>query len=165
VKAARPVLNGGCEETCSNATRLAPTQPGSWRRLKPGVRLQNAAKRSTMERAGALRIRTYGTSGLMVVVLHGGPADIGGADAVVCEDVVPYAFVVGVPAHWKAWMCRCATCLPGGSNPGAPPTASCTRRRQREPCQLSGVFVARGLSIRTILSRLLLPSRREKEVS
>ena len=26
VKAARPVLNGGREETCSNATRLAPTQ-------------------------------------------------------------------------------------------------------------------------------------------
>ena len=26
VKAARTVLNGGREETCSNATRLAPTQ-------------------------------------------------------------------------------------------------------------------------------------------
>ena len=32
VKAARPVLNGGDEETCSNATRLAPTQ--LQRRLK-----------------------------------------------------------------------------------------------------------------------------------
>ena len=27
VKVARPVLNGGREETCGNATRLAPTQP------------------------------------------------------------------------------------------------------------------------------------------
>jgi chromosome segregation ATPase len=26
VKAARPVLNGGCEETCHKVTRLAPTQ-------------------------------------------------------------------------------------------------------------------------------------------
>jgi pimeloyl-ACP methyl ester carboxylesterase len=32
-----------------------------------------------MERSGALRIRTYGTSGPAVVVLHGGPADVGGA--------------------------------------------------------------------------------------
>src|SRR5262245_2160336 len=32
-----------------------------------------------MERAGALRIRTYGTSGPVVIVLHGGPADVGGA--------------------------------------------------------------------------------------
>ncbi len=32
-----------------------------------------------MERAGALRIRTYGISGPVVVVLHGGPADVGGA--------------------------------------------------------------------------------------
>ena len=32
-----------------------------------------------MERVGALRIRTYGTSGPVVVVLHGGPADVGGA--------------------------------------------------------------------------------------
>ena len=28
VKAARPVLNGGDEETCGNVTRLVPTQPG-----------------------------------------------------------------------------------------------------------------------------------------
>ena len=26
MKAARPVLNGGCEETCRKVTRLAPTQ-------------------------------------------------------------------------------------------------------------------------------------------
>ena len=37
VKAARTVLNGGREETGSNVTRLAPTQPRSWRRLTRGV--------------------------------------------------------------------------------------------------------------------------------
>ena len=37
VKAARTVLNGGDEETCGNVTRLVPTQPGSWARLKRGV--------------------------------------------------------------------------------------------------------------------------------
>ena len=39
VKAARPVLNGGDEETCGNVTRLVPTQPGHWRRLTAGVML------------------------------------------------------------------------------------------------------------------------------
>jgi pimeloyl-ACP methyl ester carboxylesterase len=32
-----------------------------------------------MESVGALRLRTYGTSGPVVIVLHGGPADVGGA--------------------------------------------------------------------------------------
>ena len=39
VKAASPVLNGGDEETCGNATRLVPTQPRFQPRLTPGVRL------------------------------------------------------------------------------------------------------------------------------
>ena len=39
VKAARPVLNGGDEETCGNVTRLVPTQHGYRRRLRPSVRL------------------------------------------------------------------------------------------------------------------------------
>ena len=45
VKAARPVLNGGDEETYSNATRLVPTQRGHWRRLRPGVSAPSAAWR------------------------------------------------------------------------------------------------------------------------
>jgi pimeloyl-ACP methyl ester carboxylesterase len=32
-----------------------------------------------MERSGALRVRTYGSSGPVVIVLHGGPAGVGGA--------------------------------------------------------------------------------------
>src|SRR6516164_1631897 len=47
-----------------------------------GEAQRSAAKRSkdrTMERVGALRLRTYGTSGPVVIVLHGGPADVGGA--------------------------------------------------------------------------------------
>ena len=41
MKVVRAVLNGGREETCSNVTRLAPTQlprSGFRARLKPGVR-------------------------------------------------------------------------------------------------------------------------------
>jgi len=38
-----------------------------------------------MEKHGALRIRTYGTSGPWVVVLHGGPAAVGGAAPLACE--------------------------------------------------------------------------------
>ena len=38
VKAASPVLNGEDEETGRKALRLVLTQPGSWRRLTPGVR-------------------------------------------------------------------------------------------------------------------------------
>ena len=43
VQVVRPVLNGGREETCGNATRLAPTQLprcGFRQRLKPSVRCQ-----------------------------------------------------------------------------------------------------------------------------
>src|SRR4051812_12073313 len=32
-----------------------------------------------MERVGALRVRAYGTTGSVVVVLHGGPAAVGSA--------------------------------------------------------------------------------------
>ena len=44
VKVARPVLNGGDEETCGNVTRLVPTQPGHWARLTAGVRCFEKAK-------------------------------------------------------------------------------------------------------------------------
>jgi hypothetical protein len=39
VHVARTVLNGGDGETCSNGTRLVPTQLGHWRRLRPSVRV------------------------------------------------------------------------------------------------------------------------------
>ena len=50
VKAARTVLNGGDEETCGNATRLVPTQPGYRARLMPGVGLLRAALLSGVAR-------------------------------------------------------------------------------------------------------------------
>ena len=40
---------------------------------------QSYASGESVERTGALRIRTYGTSGPVVVVLHGGPAAVGSA--------------------------------------------------------------------------------------
>src|SRR5215475_1935803 len=40
VQAARTVLNGGDEEMYRKVTRLVPTQPGHWVRLRPGVRCQ-----------------------------------------------------------------------------------------------------------------------------
>ena len=39
VQVARPVLNGGEEETCGNVTRLVPTQPGFRRQVSLSVRL------------------------------------------------------------------------------------------------------------------------------
>jgi hypothetical protein len=50
VQAARPVLNGGDEETCGNVTRLVPTQPGYWARLKRGVRLHSREDREAHAR-------------------------------------------------------------------------------------------------------------------
>ena len=44
VKAVSPVLNGGREETYSNATRLAPTQPRFRQQLSPGVRRRRNAE-------------------------------------------------------------------------------------------------------------------------
>jgi UDP-2-acetamido-3-amino-2,3-dideoxy-glucuronate N-acetyltransferase len=35
-----------------------------------------------------------------------------GAGAVVTSDVPPFALMIGVPARWAAWMCRCGTRLP-----------------------------------------------------
>ena len=52
MKAARPVLNGGDEETCGNVTRLVPTQPGYWARLKRGVGRMSERVRERLTEAG-----------------------------------------------------------------------------------------------------------------
>jgi UDP-2-acetamido-3-amino-2,3-dideoxy-glucuronate N-acetyltransferase len=41
-----------------------------------------------------------------------------GAGAVVRHDVVPHACVVGVPAGWIGWMCRCGEKLPHADGTG-----------------------------------------------
>ncbi len=53
MKAASPVLNGGDEETCGNATRLVPTQLGSMSGyLRPVVVLSSLATRRCSQAMG-----------------------------------------------------------------------------------------------------------------
>src|SRR6266496_3567732 len=72
VKAARPVLNGGREETCRKVTRLAPTQRrgggdqtghlrikrATGRPLRQGLRFQESARRALCARRWAVGQQT-----------------------------------------------------------------------------------------------------------
>ncbi len=51
-----------------------------------------------------------------------------GAGAVVRHDVQPYAVVVGVPAGWIGWMCRCGERLPHGDGTGRMTCTACALR-------------------------------------
>jgi UDP-2-acetamido-3-amino-2,3-dideoxy-glucuronate N-acetyltransferase len=48
-----------------------------------------------------------------------------GAGAVVRHDVAPHAIVVGVPAGWIGWMCRCGERLPHADGTGRMTCGSC----------------------------------------
>lgn len=48
-----------------------------------------------------------------------------GAGAVVRHDVAPHAVVVGVPAGWIGWMCRCGERLPHADGTGRMTCARC----------------------------------------
>jgi UDP-2-acetamido-3-amino-2,3-dideoxy-glucuronate N-acetyltransferase len=51
-----------------------------------------------------------------------------GAGAVVRHDVAPHAIVVGVPAGWIGWMCRCGERLPHADGTGRMTCAGCAAR-------------------------------------
>ncbi|MCB9559526.1 MAG: N-acetyltransferase [Kofleriaceae bacterium] len=51
-----------------------------------------------------------------------------GAGAVVRHDVAPHAVVVGVPAGWIGWMCRCGERLPHADGTGRMTCAACGER-------------------------------------
>jgi UDP-2-acetamido-3-amino-2,3-dideoxy-glucuronate N-acetyltransferase len=51
-----------------------------------------------------------------------------GAGAVVRRDVPPHAIVVGVPAAWAGWACRCGERLPAPSAVGEMACARCDDR-------------------------------------
>lgn len=51
-----------------------------------------------------------------------------GAGAAVASDVQPHALVVGVPARWAGWACRCGERLPGFDGGGVSTCGRCGDR-------------------------------------
>ena len=62
-----------------------------------------------------------------------------GAGAAVAADVAPHALVVGVPARWIGWACRCGERLPGFDGGGV---SSCGRCGDRYRSKGAGVELA-----------------------
>jgi len=62
-----------------------------------------------------------------------------GAGAVVVKDVPPHAIVVGVPATWSDWACRCGETLPA---PAPDQMMTCARCGDRYRSVAGGVALA-----------------------
>jgi len=74
------------------------------------------------------RVRRGATIGANATILCGvtiGEYAFVGAGAVVRHDVAPHAVVVGVPAGWIGWMCRCGERLPHADGTGRIACAGC----------------------------------------
>ncbi len=61
-----------------------------------------------------------------------------GAGAAVASDVQPHALVVGVPARWIGWACRCGERLPGFASG----VATCARCGDRYKSVGAGIELA-----------------------
>jgi len=74
------------------------------------------------------RVRRGATIGANATVICGvtiGEYAFVGAGAVVSHDVAPHAIVVGVPAAWAGWACRCGERLPAPAGNGVMTCARC----------------------------------------
>lgn len=67
---------------------------------------------------------TIGANATVVCGVTIGAYAFVGAGAAVAADVAPHALVVGVPARWIGWACRCGERLPGFDGTG---TTLCSR--------------------------------------
>lgn len=77
------------------------------------------------------RVRHGATIGANATILCGlviGAYAFVGAGAAVAADVQPHALVVGVPARWIGWACRCGERLPGFDGTGASTCVRCGDR-------------------------------------
>ena len=73
-------------------------------------------------------VKKGATIGANVTVICGvtiGEYAFVGAGAVVRHDVAPHAIVVGVPAAWAGWACRCGERLPAADGSGRMICARC----------------------------------------
>jgi UDP-2-acetamido-3-amino-2,3-dideoxy-glucuronate N-acetyltransferase len=75
---------------------------------------------------------TIGANATVVCGVTIGEYAFVGAGAVVRRDVAPHAIVVGVPAAWAGWACRCGERLPAPEPGGAMVCARCGDRYKQQ---------------------------------
>jgi UDP-2-acetamido-3-amino-2,3-dideoxy-glucuronate N-acetyltransferase len=79
---------------------------------------------------------TIGANATIVCGTEVGAYAMVGAGAVVVKDVPPHAIVVGVPAGWSGWACRCGETLPA---PAADQMMTCARCGERYRSVAGGI--------------------------
>ena len=85
------------------------------------------------------RVKRGATIGANATILCGvtiGEYAFIGAGAVVRHDVAPHAVVVGVPAGWIGWMCRCGERLPHADGAGRMTCPRCAEAYRLEGGQV-----------------------------
>jgi len=78
----------------------------------------HVSRRAEFEATRVGRGATIGANATVVCGVTIGAYAFVGAGAAVAADVAPHALVVGVPARWIGWVCRCGERLPGFDGTG-----------------------------------------------
>ncbi len=88
----------------------------------------HVSRRGEFEPTRVGRGATIGANATVVCGVTIGAYAFVGAGAAVAADVMPHAVVVGVPARWIGWACRCGERLPGFDGTGTTLCARCGDR-------------------------------------
>ena len=94
------------------------------------------SRRAEFEPTRVGRGATIGANATIVCGTTIGAYAMVGAGAVVVKDVAPHAIVVGVPATWSGWACRCGETLPA---PASDQMMTCARCGERYRSVSGGV--------------------------
>ncbi|HUQ03117.1 MAG TPA: DapH/DapD/GlmU-related protein [Kofleriaceae bacterium] len=88
----------------------------------------HVSRREEFEPTRVGRGATIGANATVVCGVTIGAYAFVGAGAAVAADVAPHALVVGVPARWIGWACRCGERLPGFDGTGTTVCSRCSDR-------------------------------------
>lgn len=99
----------------------------------------HVSRKTEFEPTRVGRGATIGANATIVCGTTIGAYAMVGAGAVVVKDVPPHAIVVGIPAGWSGWACRCGETLPA---PAADQMMTCARCGDRYRSISGGVELA-----------------------